>query len=146
MVESALNEINYFYKYLIEQQYQNEIRLKNNNNKIVIKEIIQFPQIAYMVRPMVYACLEAYNISKDSNYAELAGKITCWLFGDNITQKPMYNPETGIVYDGIESKDKINLNSGAESTIEGLLTILAAEQNPISKKIIHEYYKYRNLN
>ena len=143
VTEGALNEINGFYKYLLEQKYMSEIRFKKIEAKIIISESKQFPQIAYIIRPMVFACLEAFNITNDSSYAELAGKIACWFLGDNIANKQMYNPEIGLVYDGIISKDEINLNSGAESTIEGLLTLLAVEQNPISKKIVHDYYHSR---
>ena len=41
----------------------------------------------------------------------------------------MYNPHTGIFYDGIENENLINKNSGAESTIEGLLSLLKISQN-----------------
>ena len=51
----------------------------------------------------------------------------------------MYNPSNGMNYDGIISKEKINMNSGAESTIEALLTLLAIEQNSISKKALKKY-------
>ena len=43
-------------------------------------------------------------------------------------------------YDGINDKSTLNKNSGAESTIEALLTILEAEKNPLSGKIITDYY------
>lgn len=40
----------------------------------------------------------------------------------------MYNPETGICFDGVVDSWQINLNSGAESTIEALLSMQALEQ------------------
>jgi hypothetical protein len=145
-IKGALDEINYFYNSLVNQHYSNEIKLKKINNQILIEKSTQFPQIAYMIRPMVYACLEAHRVLKDSSYAELAGKIACWLLGDNAANKQMYSPKTGVVYDGIISKNKINRNSGAESTIEGLLTILAIEQNSTAKKVFHDYFKSVNRN
>jgi hypothetical protein len=48
----------------------------------------------------------------------------------------MYNPSNGITFDGIISEDEVNMNSGAESTIEALLSLLAIEQNSISKKAL----------
>jgi hypothetical protein len=36
----------------------------------------------------------------------------------------MYDPATGICFDGIISKQEINKNSGAESTIESLMILL----------------------
>jgi hypothetical protein len=90
---------------------------------------------------MVFACLSAYAVTKDSKYAHMAGEIACWLLGKNITGKAMYNPENGRCFDGINSPTEINLNSGAESTIEALLTILEIEKNPVSKRILHNYYQ-----
>jgi hypothetical protein len=52
----------------------------------------------------------------------------------------MYHPESGRCYDGINADGSINLNSGAESTIEALLALLAIEQNPFSRKILLEAY------
>jgi len=88
---------------------------------------------------MVYATLEAYNITKDSAYATKAGEIASWFFGNNVAEEQMYFPSSGISYDGINSQNDINKNSGAESTIEALLTLIAVEQNSISKKILNKY-------
>ena len=88
---------------------------------------------------MVYACIEAYNITKDSAYASIAGEIASWFFGNNIADAQMYFPSSGICYDGINSQYVINKNSGAESTIEALLTLLAIEQNSISRKALNKY-------
>jgi hypothetical protein len=88
---------------------------------------------------MVYACIEAYNITKDSSYASIAGEIASWFFGNNLAEAQMYFPSSGICYDGINSQNAINKNSGAESTIEALLTLLTIEQNSISKKALNKY-------
>jgi hypothetical protein len=42
----------------------------------------------------------------------------------------MYDPATGRTYDGISGDGVINRNSGAESTIHGLLSMLALDANP----------------
>jgi hypothetical protein len=52
----------------------------------------------------------------------------------------MYDPQTGRCFDGINDKENINKNSGAESTIEALLTLIEVENNPITRKILHKYY------
>ena len=83
--------------------------------------------------------MEAYNITKDSSYASIAGEIASWFLGNNITESQMYFPSSGICYDGINSQNTINKNSGAESTIEALLTLLAIEKNSISKKVLNKY-------
>jgi len=100
--------------------------------KFELIESNKFSQIAYIIRPMVYALLEAYNVTADSTYAIKAGKAAQWFVGKNPAGEVMYNPHTGIFYDGIENEKLINKNSGAESTIEGLLSLLKMSQNRIA--------------
>jgi hypothetical protein len=121
---SALNEINYFYDYLIGEQFLKEFKLSKENNSFTFLEKQKLPQIAYNIRPMVFACLEAFNLTKDTVYAVKAGQLARWFLGSNIANKPMYNPSNGITFDGIISEDEVNMNSGAESTIELLNKIL----------------------
>jgi hypothetical protein len=52
----------------------------------------------------------------------------------------MYHPENGRCYDGINADGSINLNSGAESTIEALLALLAIEQNPLARATLYNEY------
>jgi hypothetical protein len=132
-------EINHFYQFLIKEKYACEIKLKKAGEKVIKLDYKKAPQIAYGIRPMIYACLEAYEVTGDSNYAKQAGKIAGWFFGDNFAQKVMYHPENGICYDGINTDKSINLNSGAESTIEALLALLAIEENPLALKILLNY-------
>jgi hypothetical protein len=42
----------------------------------------------------------------------------------------MYDPATGITFDGLQANGDINHNSGAESAIHGLLTMLALDAHP----------------
>ena len=95
---------------------------------------------------MVFACLEAYRITQDIRYAEQAGKIACWLFGDNIEKTQMYFLQSGICYDGITDKQAVNRNSGAESTIEALLIMQAIEQNSISRKVVKDFISIQIAN
>jgi hypothetical protein len=83
---------------------------------------------------MVFALLEAYKITSDSSYAIKAGLAAKWFTGRNPAGVSMYNAHTGIIYDGIENEKIINKNSGAESTIEGLLSLLRVSLNPIALK------------
>jgi hypothetical protein len=53
----------------------------------------------------------------------------------------MYSPETGRGYDGITSHSEMNRNSGAESTIEALLTLCAIANDPVAE----EYFRYRTV-
>lgn len=140
-LNSALLEINNFYTFLEKEKYLNSFSIEKQGAKWTISEKKQFEQIAYGIRPMVMACLQAYKITGEKTFARQAGGIACWLFGKNITGKSVYSPETGRCFDGINDKENINYNSGAESTIEALLILLEVEQIPPAKKILHDYYK-----
>lgn len=131
---SALSELNNFYNQLISRNFLSYFKVRKHLHKIETVESSRFSQIAYTIRPMVFALLEAYKITSDSAYAIKAGKVAQWFIGKNPACEVMYNPHTGIFYDGIENEKIINRNSGAESTIEGLLSLLKISQNPIALK------------
>jgi hypothetical protein len=126
---AALFELKNFYKRLSEVDFLNSFSVRKTDCKFEIIKSNKFSQIAYVLRPMVYALIEAYKITSDTSYALQAGEIAKWFTGKNPAGEVMYNPHTGIIYDGIESENLINKNSGAESTIEGLLTLLKISQN-----------------
>ena len=131
---SALKELSHFYPYLFRNNFLSYFKLKNADSKISATEENKFPQIAYDIRPMVFALLEAYRITDDSHYAEEAGEIAGWYTGHNPIKAKIYHNDTGIVYDGIISESEINKNSGAESTIETLWSLLRISQNQIALK------------
>lgn len=131
---SALLELNNFYERLIENNFLSYFKVQKHQNQIKIVESNKFSQIAYNIRPMVFALLEAYKITLDSSYAIKAGQVAQWFVGRNPACAVMYNPHSGIFYDGVESENLINKNSGAESTIEGLLSLLKISLNPIALK------------
>ncbi|MCK9212220.1 MAG: hypothetical protein M0P61_15375 [Ignavibacteriaceae bacterium] len=131
---SALSELNNFYKLLISRNFLSYFKVRKHHHKIETVESSRYSQIAYNIRPMVFALLEAYKITSDSAYAIKAGRMAQWFVGRNPACEVMYNPHTGIFYDGIENENLINKNSGAESTIEGLLSLLRILQNPIALK------------
>jgi hypothetical protein len=89
-------------------------------------------QIAYGVD----ARLQGLLATGDANPAvrdaagRLAAIVGAWYFGANPAGEPMYNPATGVTYDGIGGDGKINHNSGAESTIHGLMSMLALDAHP----------------
>ena len=88
---------------------------------------------------MIFASLEAAKITGNKSYAEFAGKIDLWFFGKNIAEKEMYDSKSGICYDGINSEKDVNKNSGAESTIEALLSISAVEQDENAISIVKNF-------
>ncbi|MGE5401107.1 MAG: hypothetical protein ACM3S2_11935 [Ignavibacteriales bacterium] len=136
LISSARKEVDHFYDFLMERNYMNEFSVADNKEE----NSSRFPQIAYGIDPMVSACLLAGKIIPDPLLAEKGAAIACWFLGKNAAGKPMYDEKTGRCYDGIVSEGKINYNSGAESTIEALLALLAVESNPQARKILKEYY------
>ncbi|MCX6173134.1 MAG: hypothetical protein NTZ27_00055 [Ignavibacteriales bacterium] len=137
----ALLEINYFYPYLLKENFLNYFTIKNDNGKIIIDERKQFSQIAYGIRPMIFASLEAAKITGEKLYTELAGKISLWFFGKNLAEKEMYDSKTGFCFDGINSEKDVNKNSGAESTIEALLSLTAIQQNKTALDVVKNFLR-----
>lgn len=126
---SALLEINHFYPYLMKENFPALFRIKKGTDQFEIIEYQQFAQIAYGFRPMIWACLEAYNLTNEEIYYQRAEEIASWFSGKNINNQQMYDEATGRCYDGIVSDSEVNLNSGAESTIEALLSLQAFDQS-----------------
>ena len=141
MKESALKEVDHFYDFVIKEGFLNYFTAEKIDSNYGLKEKQQFPQIAYGIRPMVYACLEAYSLTGDDEYVLRAIKLASWLFGKNEAGINMYDPASGRCYDGLESADKFNKNSGAESTIEALLTIQAFQKYGIKPQYFHKILK-----
>jgi hypothetical protein len=134
---SALTELNNFYPTIKNMGYNSSFSVSKIDEIIETENEKKYSQIAYNFRPMVYALFEAYKITNEDKYVVLAGKIGRWFTGDNPVGSKMYNHENGIVFDGIESEQIVNMNSGAESTIEALLSILEIKNN----KLAHEAFK-----
>ena len=120
---SALLEIDNFVPYLLESGFSESILIKRESNGISEEKRTRFPQIAYGIRPMVYAASEAFRVTGDKRYLALATSLRSWFFGQNDAARNIYDQESGRTYDAINSATGINLNSGAESTIEGLLVM-----------------------
>ena len=82
-----------------------------------------FEQIAYGIRPMVFAAIEAYRLTGQQKYADIAGHLSAWFLGPMFRIDICIHLQQGVVMTLISSPSKLNANSGAESTIEALLTM-----------------------
>ena len=127
-IKSALLEIDHFYPYLMKGNFPAYFSIKKVSGQFEIIDHEQFPQIAYGFRPMIWACVEAYKVTGEEKYIERAEEITEWFSGKNIANQKMYDAATGRCFDGIVSEEKVNKNSGAESTIEALLSLQVIDQ------------------
>jgi hypothetical protein len=87
-------------------------------------------QIAYGADSRVQSLLAVADATGSDGFADLAGMQAAWFFGANSGEAQMYDPSTGVTYDGLQPDGSVNRNSGAESTIHGLLTMLALDARP----------------
>jgi hypothetical protein len=87
-------------------------------------------QIAYGADSRVQSLFALADTTGSSAFAELAGMQAAWFFGANHAGARMYDPATGVTFDGLQPDGTVNRNSGAESTIHGLLTALALDAHP----------------
>ncbi len=86
-----------------------------------------FDQQPINVSSMVQTFLIAYSITEDKHYHEKAVLAFNWFLGKNYLKQMVYNETTGGCYDGL-SKENLNLNQGAESTISYLIARLILEE------------------
>jgi hypothetical protein len=87
-------------------------------------------QIAYGADSRVQSLLTVAGAARRPGLRALAGFAASWYAGNNAAGARMYDPATGRTYDGVNGDGTVNRNSGAESTIHGLLSMLALEAAP----------------
>lgn len=137
----GMAEVDNFYPWLLQNGIQSSFVVANNGSGIQLTNEKSFDQIAYGIRPMVFAAIEAYKLTGQDKYADIAGHLSAWFLGNNVANKTMYSLTTGRCYDGISSSTSVNINSGAESTIEALLTMERVENYPAVKAALNKYKK-----
>ncbi|HZI37662.1 MAG TPA: glycosyltransferase [Acidimicrobiia bacterium] len=81
-----------------------------------------FDQQAIEAAALADACARAFLLTGNIGYVAGVNRAVAWFLGDNDTQVPMYDPQTGGGYDGLE-RDGRNDNQGAESTIALISTL-----------------------
>ena len=87
-------------------------------------------QIAYGVDSRVQDLLATADATGAAGLRRLAGLQAGWFFGANPSGQATYDRATGVTGDGVQPDGAVNRNSGAESTIHGLLTMLALDAHP----------------
>ena len=122
--ETARREADHFYPRLLTEKWRHSLVLDDSTGGR------DFEQIAYAVRGVAVGLARLSSRTNDARYAKMAGLAASWFTGNNVAGVRMYDPETGRGFDGINSAETVNRNSGAESTIEALMTILEIEQLP----------------
>jgi len=135
MTASAMREADGWYFRLLCEGFAKEMDVRDPAGRR------EYEQIAYGVRPMAVGLLRLYEATGKGVYLHMAGLAAAWLLGNNPVGEPMYDPESGRGYDGIPSEQGLNRNSGAESTIEALLTLTEVEKYPEALKFL----RYRRV-
>jgi hypothetical protein len=130
MISSARLEADGFYSRLVVTGLKREMDLAKPDSAQ------EYDQIAYGIRPMTVGLLRLYDATGNKNYLRLAGLAASWFFGNNHAGAVMYDAATGRGYDGLRSSTEINKNSGAESTIEALMTLVELEAYPEAVKYL----------
>lgn len=137
----ALVEVDNFYPWLLKNGMKSSFVVAKNGDQIQLISEKSFEQIAYGIRPMVFAAIEAFRLTGQEKYADIAGHLAAWFLGANDAGINMYSLSTGRGFDGIQSPGNVNINSGAESTIEALLTLQRVEIYPAVKAALNKYKK-----
>lgn len=96
---------------------------------------IERAQIAYGADATLQNLLRTADATGRESFRQLAGIAGAWYFGNNRSNARMYDRVTGRTFDGLEADGRVNRNSGAESTIHGLLSMLALDAHPAVKEI-----------
>ena len=94
-----------------------------------------FDQQAIDVADMVLAYPQAFKLTKNIHYLDLATWWFNWFHGNNVHKICMVDEDSGAVLDGI-TKSGRNENRGAESIICYLLAYLSLSEVFLSEKII----------
>ncbi len=129
MESHALYELNTFYPVVYQRGYLESFWIQRKGRQVKVYELKTVPQIAYGIRPMVFACMKAYELTGEQKYKTQAQQLAAWFTGQNPAHMPMYDPLTGVGYDGLSGPGQINRNAGAESTIEALLTMQILDED-----------------
>jgi hypothetical protein len=139
-IDAAILEVEHFYPYVVENNFIQGMTLSRQKDSTQIDTSSYFPQIAYNISPMILAAIEAYAVTGRKAYAATAIDLATWYWGNNPARKKMYHAASGRTFDGITAPSAVNLNAGAESSIETLLCLQALHRYPkileaLNKKI-----------
>lgn len=135
LIASAEQEAKGFFSRLLIQGFMKEMDVAVPERKI------EYEQIAYGFRPIIVGLIRLYEATGKAEYLKMAGLAGSWFFGNNTLNQQMYDPSTGMCFDGLTDSATVNKNSGAESTIEALHSMIELERFPVAMK----YLNYRKV-
>jgi hypothetical protein len=140
-VKAGIQEINNLFPWILKNNFKSSVIVNTVNGVTSQVSGNNYDQIAYGFRPLISAAAKAFQLTGDGKYADLAGQLAAWFMGANDASAQMYNPANGVCFDGISAGNSVNKNSGAESTIEVLLSFQIVEANAEIKTALNKYKK-----
>ena len=95
---------------------------------VLLLPAVEWCGSAPRVLPFEVSCVVAglsavARATGEIRYAEAATKARSWFEGRNAARLPVYDERMLLIYDGID-EGQVSRNSGAESNIEGALTLM----------------------
>ena len=135
MVQSAEREARGFYSRLLIDGFMKEMDLAQPERRV------EYEQIAYGLRPMIIGLIRLYEVTGRTEYLKMAGLAGSWFLGNNVLHEQIYDRSNGRCFDGIRDSLTLNKNSGAESTIEALYSVVELERYAQARK----YLTYRKV-
>ena len=143
---SILNQVKIecdnYYSTLLTDGFVTKWRISmNSRNEYEISERAEYPQIAYDFRPVISALCKLGDITGNKSYYQMGVNFYTWFLGSNAPEKTMYDPGNGRCFDGINDENSVNLNSGAESTIEALLSTLELQKRTFTAEELKRIQK-----
>jgi hypothetical protein len=88
----------------------------------------RFDQQPIEVAALADACVRAEAVTGDQRWADGITAAANWFLGDNDSDTPMWDPDTGGAFDGLEEHGA-NHNQGTESTLALLSTLQHARSH-----------------
>jgi glycosyltransferase involved in cell wall biosynthesis len=98
---------------------------------------LAFDQQPVEAAATISACLAAWNVTHDPEWASGATSAFAWFLGQNDLSTPLADPETGSCRDGLH-RDRVNENRGAESVLSYLLGVVEMRQFSRATSIEHQ--------
>lgn len=93
----------------------------------------QWDQQAIEPSALADACARAFQVTGDPRWRRGVRLAWGWFLGENDTGLPMYDPEMGAGYDGLQQTER-NGNRGAESTLAALSTFQQARALGVAER------------
>ena len=140
-LNAGLKTINNFFPWVLRNNFKSSVIINKAGGITGQVSANNYDQIAYGFRPMIFAASKAFQLTGKAQYSDLAGRLSAWFMSANDASTQMYDPLTGICFDAISSGNSVNKNSGAESTIEALLSFQTVDAIPEIKTAFNKYKK-----